>query len=81
MDALNSFSYYVAGAVNAHARRELASEYHEKTSPEEMAALLPAERFPHLLRSIAESAWMDDAEEFDFMLRVIARGFAASVQR
>jgi len=79
--ALNSFSYYVAGAVNAHARGEIAAEYHETTSPEEMAALLPADRFPHVLRSIAEDAWMEDAEEFEFMLRVIARGFAASAQR
>lgn len=78
---LNSFSYYVAGAVNAHARQELASEYHEESSPDEMAALLPAEHFPNLLRAIAESAWMDDAAEFEFMLRVIARGLAASTPR
>jgi len=78
---LNSFSYYVAGAVNAHVREELQAEYSERTSPEEMTALLPAENFPHLLRSITEEAWMDDEREFEFMLRVIARGFAASAQR
>lgn len=75
---LNSFSYYVAGAVNAHSREELQSEYHAETSPEEMAAVLPAEHFPYLLQSITENAWMEDEREFEFMLRTIARGFVAS---
>lgn len=79
--ALNSFSYYVAGAVNAHAREELAGEYHEETSPEDMAAMLPAEHFPHLLRTISEEAWMPDGQEFEFMLRVMARGILAGVNR
>lgn len=77
---LNSFSYYVAGAVNAHSREELAGEYHEDASPEQMAAMLPAHLFPHVLRSIAEDAWMGDDREFEFMLRVIARGFSQTAR-
>lgn len=75
---LNSFSYYVAGAVNAQARQDVGSEYHEETSPEEMAAMLPAEHFPNLLATITQGAWMGDEQEFEFMLRVMARGFLAS---
>lgn len=47
----------------------------------DMAAMLPAEHFPHLLRTISEHAWMADGQEFEFMLRVMARGFLASAKR
>jgi len=79
--AVNAFGHLVEGAVIGYAQTVAGGEVHDEATPEDASARLDPVRFPRLARAAGEVGFRRFAWEFEFALRVLARGFAATASR
>ena len=75
--AFGTFGRYVFGAVNTYAQHVLGDEYHVHRPTDEVLAELPPERFPSVRLVMGTGRFMGFEGEFEFGLRVFARGLEA----
>lgn len=79
--AFGTFGRYVLGAVNTYAQHLLGDEYHIDRPADEVLAELPAERFPNARLVMRQGRFMGFEGEFEFGLRVFARGLEITARQ
>jgi AcrR family transcriptional regulator len=79
--AFGTFGRYVLGAVNTYAQHLLGDEYHIDRPADEVLAELPAERFPNARLVMGQGRFMGFEGEFEFGLRVFARGLEITARQ
>jgi AcrR family transcriptional regulator len=79
--AVNAFGHLVEGAVNGYAQFVAGGEVVDEATAGFASARLDPVRFPRLSRAAGEVEFRRFAWEFEFALRVMARGFEATARR